>query len=177
MTALVDDFTAAFRAHPAAVALITATTPDGPVGLTASSVASLSVDPPAISFSLSRTTGSAGRLLQAESFLVHLLGDAHSPLAESFARSGNPRFTAEQGWSIAETGEPLFADAPVALRCRPLGELRVGSAVLLAAEVLDIRRGRASGPLLYHERTFFGLDKTVPAALRKDEENDRIHAA
>src|SRR5690606_6362781 len=72
-TTLAESFNTAFREHPAGIALITATTPAGPVGLTASSVASLGIDPVALSFSVTRTTGSAGGLLAAESYLVHLL--------------------------------------------------------------------------------------------------------
>ena len=79
---------AAFRTHPAGVAIITAAGPDGPVGLTASSVSSVSVDPAAIVFSVTRATGSAGAILAAESFVVHLIDDEHSALAQSFAVSG-----------------------------------------------------------------------------------------
>ena len=68
-----EQFKAAFREHPAGIALITATTPEGPVGLTASSVASVGLDPVALTFSVTRATGSAGALLLADTFLVHLL--------------------------------------------------------------------------------------------------------
>src|SRR5690625_7876858 len=43
----------------AAVTLISAATPQGLVGLTASSLASVAVDPPAVSFSVTRATGTA----------------------------------------------------------------------------------------------------------------------
>ena len=42
-TTVGDGLKAAFRTHPAGVAIITASTPAGPVGLTASSVASRSL--------------------------------------------------------------------------------------------------------------------------------------
>lgn len=41
-----DDFKAIFRGHPGGVSLITTDAGDGPVALTATSVASISVDPP-----------------------------------------------------------------------------------------------------------------------------------
>ncbi|MFA5607204.1 MAG: flavin reductase, partial [Leucobacter sp.] len=40
-----DALKQAFREHPTGVALITAQSEDGPVGLTASSVASVGIDP------------------------------------------------------------------------------------------------------------------------------------
>ena len=55
---------AAFRRHATGVALVTASGPDGPVGLTASSVASVSTRPPALSFSV--LTGSATGRIVAE---------------------------------------------------------------------------------------------------------------
>ena len=43
---ITDAYKSAFRGHPAGVAVITAEGPDGPTGLTASSVASVAIDPP-----------------------------------------------------------------------------------------------------------------------------------
>ncbi|MBT2518991.1 flavin reductase family protein [Streptomyces sp. ISL-90] len=161
-TARAESFKAAFRAQPAGVALVTAATESGPVGLTASSVASVAVDPPALSFSVTRATGSAGRLLAADTMIVHFLADHHVDLARAFARSGEPRFTTEQGFARLETGEPLLSDAPAALRCRPLHIVPVGSSSLVIAEVLDVRIGPPSSPLLYHDRRFHRLDGDGP---------------
>jgi flavin reductase (DIM6/NTAB) family NADH-FMN oxidoreductase RutF len=157
-----ESFKAAFREHPAAVAVITAATELGPVGLTASSVASVAVDPPALSFSVTRATGSAGSVLRAETFVVHLLGDWHADVARAFARTGEPRFTPEQGWTSLETGEPLLIDARVALRCRAIQIVPVGSSSLVIAEVLEVHHGRAAPPLLYHDRRFHRLDRDIP---------------
>lgn len=41
-----DDFKSAFRNHPAGVSVVTADPGDGPVGLTATSVISVSANPP-----------------------------------------------------------------------------------------------------------------------------------
>lgn len=157
MAELVEDFRSAFRAHPAGVALITATTPDGPVGLTASSVTSVSIDPPALSFSVTKADGSAGGVLRADSFVVHLLGEAHAPLAVAFATSGAERFTADQGWGSLPTGEPHLPSAPIALRARSLQTVRTGSSQLVIAEVLSTHRGPESERLIYQDRQFHTL--------------------
>jgi flavin reductase (DIM6/NTAB) family NADH-FMN oxidoreductase RutF len=154
---LATDFKAAFREHPAGIALITARSPEGPVGLTASSVASVAIDPAALVFSVTRTTGSAGLILAAESFLVHLLDARHAAIAGAFAVSGGERFTPEQGWATLATGEPHLAEARVALRCRSLQQVPVGSSMLVVSEVLDIHTAEQPGggvPLIYHDRTF-----------------------
>lgn len=148
---------AAFRSHPAGVAIITATTPDGPVGLTASSVASVAVDPAAIMFSVTRATGSAGAILSADTFVVHLIDDEHSALAQSFATSGAERFTPEQGWTALDTGEPHLDSARAALRCRALHTIAVGTSTVVIAEVLEVLTGTQGRPLVYVDRRFHAL--------------------
>lgn len=152
-----DALKQAFREHPTGVALITAQSDEGPVGLTASSVASVGIDPPALSFSVTRATGSAGGILQADTYLVHLLDQRHAALASSFAISGAERFTSDQGWRNLDTGEPHLPDVRAALRCRTLHSIAVGSSVVVVAEVIDAIFGDAADPMVYHEREFHGL--------------------
>lgn len=160
--AKVDALTAfknAFREHPAGIALITAATPDGPVGLTASSVASVSVDPLALSFSVTRATGSAGAIIRSNSYLVHLLDHRHQDIAQHFSVTGGERFTPEQGWTVLDTGEPYLPGVRAALRCRTLQQVPVGSSTLVAAEVLEIVSGESADPMVYHDRTFTRLSR------------------
>ncbi|PRI12177.1 flavin reductase family protein [Leucobacter massiliensis] len=147
----------AFREHPAGVSLITAQTPEGPVGLTASSVSSVGIDPAALSFSVTRATGSAGGILGADSYLVHLLDARHAGIARSFAVSGAERFTPDQGWSTLPTGEPYLPGTRAALRCRTLHSLRVGDSAIVVAEVLGAVFGSSAEPMVYHDRAFRGL--------------------
>ncbi|AHI02716.1 flavin oxidoreductase [Corynebacterium falsenii DSM 44353] len=74
-----------FRGHPAGVTLISATVDGRPVGLTASSVSSLSLDPLSVSFSFMKDTGSAGELLRADSVLIHFLTQDQADVAATFA--------------------------------------------------------------------------------------------
>ena len=151
-------FKSAFREHPAGIALITANTPEGPVGLTASSVASVGLDPVALTFSVTRATGSAGGLLGADTMLVHLLDARHVAIAEQFAFSGGERFTSEQGWETLETGEPHLPGVRAALRCRALQVTPVGASSAVIAEVLDVVEGETGPALVYIDRRFRTLD-------------------
>jgi flavin reductase (DIM6/NTAB) family NADH-FMN oxidoreductase RutF len=148
-----DGFKAAFRRFPTGVAVVTATGPAGPVGLTASSVASVSVVPPALSFSVMGSP-SARIIAAASSFVVHLLGARHSALAQDFARPGGPRFTPEQEWSVLATGEPMLPSALAALRCTPVQLVAVGTSTVVIATVDEVYLGPADGRLVYHDRTF-----------------------
>lgn len=154
----IQRFKDAFRLHPAGVALVAGNTPEGPVGLTLSSIASVSADPPVLSFSVTRATGSAGGILSAGTFVVHFLTTDQAQLALDFARTGAPRFTSEQGWAVLPTGEPYLPRASTALRCSIRETLPVGPSVLILANVLDTYAGEDADPLIYRDRTFLSGD-------------------
>lgn len=154
---VVDEFKNAFRGHPAGVAIITAAGAEGPVGLTASSVSSVSAVPPILAFSLASTEGSAGVVASADTIVVHLLGAENAELAALFAARGTERFGRDLPWSTLPGGEPLLEGVPRALLCRILSRTQAGSSTLIAAEVLEIHTGPASAPLVYHDRTYHHL--------------------
>jgi flavin reductase (DIM6/NTAB) family NADH-FMN oxidoreductase RutF len=157
-----EPFRAAFRAHPAGVAVVTASTPDGPVGVTASSVASVSVRPPAVSFSLAAGASATAGVLAAPSLLVHLLDAEDTPLARRFAGPGAERFGPATPWRPTGAGEPHLHEVGTALRCVPHRVVEVGDSVLVAALVTAVlgigHRGRR---LVYAEREFHALAPAV----------------
>ncbi|XVV16943.1 flavin reductase family protein [Actinoplanes sp. CA-131856] len=155
---IAEQFKAAFRRYPTGVAVISAIGAGGPIGLTASSVASVSVDPPALSFS-AMGTRSARALLEAESFVVNLLGAAGAEVARQFASSGGPRFTEEQGWTFLPTGEPVLRHALASLRATPLHRLPVGDSTVVVASVHEVFLGPAGGRLVYHDRQFIQAEE------------------
>jgi len=149
-TAVGEQFKSAFRRYPTGVAIITA---PGPVGLTASSVASVSADPPALSFSV-MGSASARAILDAPSFVVNLLGPGSVALARAFAGRHGPRFTPDQGWTELPTGEPVLTTALASLRGTPLRTVPVGTSTVVIAEIHHVLLGPAAGHLVYHDRDY-----------------------
>lgn len=152
----------AFRRHAAGVALVTAVTESGPVGLTASSVASVAADPPVLSFSVGLGRRTAEALVVADRLDVHLLPASRAALADAFARPGAPRFTSEQGWEWRD-GVPSLPDALATLTCSVRATVPVGPSVLVLADVHAVHLGPSAEPLLHHDRTFRGLGRVLPA--------------
>lgn len=146
-------FKAAFRRYPTGVAVITATGPGGPVGLTASSVASVSVEPPALSFSVMGTR-SARAIVEAPSFVVNMLGPGHATLAHDFAHAGRPRFTPEQGWDVLPTGEPVLAGALATLRGTRCTSSRSAIRQWSSRRCSRSFSAPAAARLVYHDREF-----------------------
>ncbi|PBC47188.1 flavin reductase family protein [Rhodococcus sp. ACPA1] len=152
--ALSDEFRRAFRRHPAGVAIVTTQGIDGPVGMTISSVFSVSASPPILGFSLQSEEGAAAVIRSAPSFLVHLLDTPNLTLAQNFAHGVN-RFKDGTSWARADTGEPLLHDVDRVLRCTPLTATPAGTAVVLTASILAVRSsGFTASSLVYHERAF-----------------------
>lgn len=163
-----EEFKAAFRNHPAGVAVITADAGDGPVGLTATSVFSVSAEPPLLVFSLSATSSSTPTLSRAATVVVHLLSESELDIAVLCATSGIDRFADRSIWSRLPTGEPYFTAAPVWIRGRIVDRMQAGGSVVLAIEALEAQspeRGSpeadadVSRPLVYHNRTWHALSE------------------
>jgi len=150
--ALTEAFRAAFRGHPAGLAIVTAAGPDGPVGLTASSVASLSAESPAVAFSLTRTGTTAAAVLAGGTALIHLLDADDIALARRFAEPVD-RFAAPTRWTALPTGEPWLADTGLALRCRVVSATDVGTSVLIAARIVEVLGARRGAHLVHVDRT------------------------
>lgn len=133
-----EAFKRAFRHHPAGVALVTADAGDGPVALTASSVASVSADPPVLTMSISGATSAAATLTRATTLVVHLLGADELDLALLGAARGVDRFADATTWSRLPTGEPYFVAAATRLRGRVVERLTFGDSTVLAVHLLDV---------------------------------------
>lgn len=159
-----DDFKAAFRNHPAGVAVITADSGDGPIGLTATSVFSVSANPPMLVFSLSGHSSTGPAMKAADTVVVHLLGEHQVELAKTFATSGIDRFADTSSWSRLETGEPFLPAAATWMRGKVVSQMEAGDSTIVAVEVTQVSLPDESEdgaddprPLVYHNRTWHTL--------------------
>ncbi|GER22245.1 hypothetical protein NCCP1664_07420 [Zafaria cholistanensis] len=152
-------FRDAFAGHPAGVAVVTAAGPDGPAGITASSVISVSAAPPVLAFSVAGGSASGAAILAGAGLAVHLLTAANRGLAELFAAPGSRRFGLDMDWYTAPTGEPIIRGVGTVLRCRPVGRMPAGTGTVLAARVHEVLDGGSCAPpLLYRRRTYYALE-------------------
>ncbi|QGV81910.1 flavin reductase family protein [Streptomyces ficellus] len=145
-----------FRRHAAGVAVITARG-ERPVGFTATSLTSVSADPPMISFGVGTSSSSWPVLAEAGHIGVHVLGEHQRELAATFARSGADRFGAPTRWYEGPEGVPVLHGVQAWLVGRIVARVPAGDHRLVLAEVVA---GDASGdgrPLLYHEGRFNAL--------------------
>jgi flavin reductase (DIM6/NTAB) family NADH-FMN oxidoreductase RutF len=146
-----------FRRHAAGVAVITARGDAGPVGFTATSLTSVSAEPPMLSFGISTGASSWPAVSRAEHVGVHILGEHQRELAVTFARSGADRFGAPTSWREGERGVPLLDDVLAWLVCRVTARVPAGDHRIVLAEVLLGDPAGPGRPLLYHQGQFSAL--------------------
>lgn len=156
-----DAFKAAFRNHPAGVAVITADPGTGPVGLTATSVFSVSADPALLVFSLSAISSSTPGIVASDTVVVHLLDSSQQAIAQRFATSGIDRFADASSWNRLPTGEPYLTGASVWIRGRIVDRMHAGGSTVVAVHALEAHVDEAehAAPLVYHNRTWHQLSE------------------
>jgi flavin reductase (DIM6/NTAB) family NADH-FMN oxidoreductase RutF len=155
-----DEFKLAFRNHAAGVAVITADAGHGPVGLTATSVFSVSAEPPLFVFSLSGSSSSSPTIREAETLVVHLLGADQLDLAKLCATSGIDRFADTSIWDRLPSGEPYFPGAAAWIRGTVINRMEAGSSTVVAVHALEAHLpddAAEAAPLVYHNRTWHHL--------------------
>jgi flavin reductase (DIM6/NTAB) family NADH-FMN oxidoreductase RutF len=151
-----QDFKAVFRHHPAGVAVITLRAPDGPVGFTATSVISVSAEPPILAFSLAASSSARPAVMGAESLVVNFLAADQQHVAAQFARRGVDRF-ATTPWAPLPTGEPVLEGTTVWVRGLVEERIPVGDSLLVTLRAVCAGHGDTDSPLTYVDRTYHRL--------------------
>jgi len=156
----------AFRHHAAGVAVVSADCGSGPIAMTVSSLASVSVEPAVALFSVSSMTDTGRAMAGAASVVVHLLeGDDHD-LALRCATPGRDRFDDTVAWEVLPTGEPTFTSPRVRLRGEVVERSMFGDSTVLVIAVVGVLErpdihgasdDELAGPLAYHDRTWHVL--------------------
>ncbi len=128
------------------------TTRDGqgdPIGITANSFNSVSLDPPLILWSVGLRALSLKAFSDAKSFAVHILRDDQAGLSQRFAKSGSDKFRELD----IETGlgdVPLLPDCAARLECSLFAKYPAGDHVLFIAKVERLTSDPTAMPLVYH---------------------------
>ena len=138
------------RRLPAGVAVVTVDTGREQLGLTVSSLVSLSLDPPLAGISISREAALHELLREAGGFTASLLAGGQERLAQHFAR-GVPPIGMWHGVETEEEGRgaPQLAGALGWIECRLVAEHPAGDHTLFVGEVESVRLGSPAPPLVY----------------------------
>lgn len=120
-----------------------------PVGITANSFNSVSLDPPLVLWSVGNQARSLAAFDAARHFAVHILRDDQASLSQRFATSGTDKFT-DLPIETGQGGVPLLSDCAARLECTLHAKHPAGDHVLFIAEVNHLTSDPDAMPLVYH---------------------------
>ncbi|MGV2166034.1 flavin reductase family protein [Agrobacterium sp. 16-172Ci] len=125
----------AFGAFVTGVTIVTTRDEAGkPVGFTANSFTSVSLDPPLLLICLARTSRNFATMTGAKNFAVNILSEGQKDLSNTFARPVEDRFAAAI-WSDAPAGSPVFADVAAWFECSMQKVIEAGDHVILLGRI------------------------------------------
>ncbi|GAB2660010.1 flavin reductase family protein [Nocardia goodfellowii] len=140
-----------YRKLAASVAIISAQGPAGPVGMTASSLTSLSLRPPLLLACLAVGSQTLTAIERSGAFGVALLSERQQALAEDFASPAGARFAGAGYRSVL--GVPVLPD-PLAWSVCLLTDTRTyGDHVVIVGEIIALETD-SGRPLLWHSQAF-----------------------
>ncbi|SHL26554.1 NADH-FMN oxidoreductase RutF, flavin reductase (DIM6/NTAB) family [Bradyrhizobium lablabi] len=156
-----DDFRKSMRHLAGGVSVITVGRGNDITGMTVTSVASLSVDPPTLIVSINRESSSWPLLKRHGCFGVNILNADQVDIAERFAGKdglkGAERFAGAE-WFTRTSGVPLLAGALAAIDCEVEDIVERHSHAIVIGRVLDVRRSPHSAALVYWQGQYVALD-------------------
>ncbi|MET4538395.1 3-hydroxy-9,10-secoandrosta-1,3,5(10)-triene-9,17-dione monooxygenase reductase component [Arthrobacter bambusae] len=151
-----QQFRVAMSYVPTPVAIVTAMTEEGPVGMTVGSFTSVSLSPTLVTFFVDVSSTTWPKLKTSPTFAINILGHDKGDLCRAFSRRGADRFNGVD-WSLNENGNPTLADASVSLECIPYSTLILGDHVQVVGEVRGFQVLDEGMPLVFFKGSFLDL--------------------
>ena len=112
-----SDFRSVLGYFATGLTIVTALTPESPVGFTCQSFSSLSLDPPLVTICPSRTSSTWPRIAPQGRFCVNVLAASQEWLSNRFATSGIDKY-ADLDWTTSPNGDPVLEGSLAWLDCR-----------------------------------------------------------
>jgi len=133
---------------PTGVTVVTARTPDGPVGMAIGSFTSLSLEPPQVLFCAGKQSSSWPRIRATGTFCVNILAEDQEDVCRVFASRAADKF-AEVGWRRSGNGSPIIDGSLAYIDCRIDGVIESGDHFIVIGGVQDLEVLHEGGPLVF----------------------------
>jgi len=135
----------AFGRFATGVTVVTASTDDGPVGITANSFSSLSLEPALVLWSPAKGSKRFADFANAPHFAIHILADDQADICAGFVR--DKRAFDGLDMTTNDHGVPLINNCLARLECKHVATHPGGDHVIVVGEVTfaQINEGRPLG--------------------------------
>ena len=156
-----DAFREVMRHQTSAVAVVATSLKGRRAGLTATSVCSLSDDPPTILVCINRNAAAHDLICSSNRFSVNLLTKEQQAIAEMFSGISGPRGEARftgSDWIKGATGTPLLQNALALLDCDLLDCHEFSTHSIFIGTVHAASARDSAEPLLYFRASYGGVE-------------------
>ncbi|MFC4032416.1 flavin reductase family protein [Streptomyces polygonati] len=155
-----NELRSVFGAFATGITVVTASG-DAPLGMTANSFTSVSLEPPLNLVCVDRTAAIHDVILRDKVFAVSVLSSGQERLATYFASHSRPRgdeeFALVDSVPGPRTGVPVLSGALAWMECRLAAVYDGGDHSIFLGSVLDLGRGTGEDALLFHGGRFHRL--------------------
>lgn len=149
-------FRSVFAQLPSGVTVLTTVGPDGPTGMTASSVTSLSLDPLLVLACASTASATLAAISRRGAFGVNVLDEHGQALAAAFARRCHPGEKFAGVRYGVRHGVPVLDDALAWVTCDVTATHPGGDHTILVGAVTGMHRADGE-PLVWHDGRYRAL--------------------
>ncbi|MCP8884172.1 flavin reductase family protein [Devosia sp. XJ19-1] len=154
-----SEFRAAMSGLASSVHVVTARRGTERVGRTATSVMSLSAQPPAILISIDIVSRLADLIAKTSGFSLAMLASEQREIADAFAGQVVPQNRFELGaWDAWPSGQPLLRGAVTVLDCEVIGAVETGTHVLFVGAIVEAETDAERSPLMWSRHGYRDLD-------------------
>ncbi|WP_176992833.1 flavin reductase [Collimonas sp. OK242] len=147
------EFRNALGTFTTGVTIVTACSSDGKlVGVTANSFNSVSLDPPLVLWSLSKSSNSLAAFEAAEYWAVHILSHDQDQLATHFSKRAHDKF-AGLDLETGLGGAPLLDGCTTRMQCKTAYRYDGGDHIIMVGEVMHFEHSDIA-PLVYQRGNY-----------------------
>lgn len=133
----------AFGRFATGVTVVTTASEDGPVGITANSFSSVSLDPPLVLWAPDKGSRRFRYFEKAEHYAIHVLSREQAELCQGFAKNAHAFASLEH--TMSENGIPLIENCLARFECTQVAAYEGGDHLIVLGKVIkaEMREGEA----------------------------------
>ena len=147
--ALSEAFRQAMRRVASTVNVISICVDGQPMGITATAVSPISMDPPSLLVCINRAASVHGSMEGVSHFRVNVLHRDQEEVAHVFADRSRHALRFLSGWDVEAPGAPRLAEAQATILCRRIDSHSFGTHSIFIGVVEEATAREGIDPLIY----------------------------
>ena len=146
---LTQNFRRAMRRVASTVNVISIRVGGQPMGITATAVSPISMDPPSLLVCINRAASVHGSMEDVSHFRVNVLHREQETVAQMFADRTQHRLRFQSGWDLSCAAAPRLVDAQATILCRRIDSHSFGTHSIFIGIVEEASARDDVDPLVY----------------------------